>query len=120
MSELVEILAELRAFVDERDWRQFHDPKNLAMAVASEAGELAALLRWVENAESDEFAARIENRRAIAAEIADVAIFLLLLADRLELDLPQTIRDKIAANRENHPVELTRGHARRVRRKSTK
>ena len=115
MSELGDVLEELRAFVEERDWGQFHDPKNLAMAIASEAGELAALLRWVESAEADEFAAQPDNRKAIEGEIADVAIFLLLLADRLELDLPQTIRAKIATNRENHPVDETKGHARRVR-----
>jgi len=115
VSDLDDIREELRAFVAERDWEQFHDPKNLALAIASEAGELAALLRWIDNAKADTFAADAENRAAIAGEIADVAIFLLLLADRVGLDLPQAIREKIAVNRQNHPVGETRGHARRVR-----
>jgi dCTP diphosphatase len=106
---------ELRAFVAERDWEQFHDPKNLAMAVASEAGELAEILRWVPSGEADRFAAEADNRARIAGEAADVAIFLLLLSRRVGFDLAQAISTKIARNRENHPLEQTRGHARRVR-----
>jgi len=106
---------ELDRFVAERDWDRFHDPKNLAMAVVSEAGELAEILRWVPSDDADRFAREPGNRDAIAAEIADVAIFLVLLCKRIGVALPDAILAKIERNRANHPAEETRGHARRVR-----
>ncbi len=107
------LLSELRAFVAEREWQKFHDPKNLSMAVASEAGELVALLRWVRNDEADAFTQKPENRERIKAEIADVAISLLLLCERTGVDLRQAILDKLAVNRRNYPVESARGRAER-------
>jgi NTP pyrophosphatase (non-canonical NTP hydrolase) len=102
---------ELRQFMAERDWGQFHDPKNLAMLLASEVGELCDVYRWVPNADADSFSARPENREAIADEVADVAIGVLLLADRIGLDLAQTIRAKMIKNGQKYPVELSRGKA---------
>ena len=104
---------ELQRFVSERDWDRFHDPKNLAMLLASEAGELVALLRWVDNHEADAFAAEEPQRGRIAAEIADVGLALLLLADRLDLDLVSAMREKLETNRRNYPVELSRGKSER-------
>lgn len=104
---------DLRAFVHERDWEKFHDPKNLSMLLASEVGELVALLRWVDNAEADAYAAREPNRSRIAAEMADVTIALLLLADRLKLDLPRAVREKLETNRRNYPVDVARGNSER-------
>ena len=100
---------ELRTFVKERDWQTFHDPKNLAMLLASEVGELVALFRWVDNREADAFAGKEPNREKISAEIADVAISLLLLVDRMGVDLPAVIREKIEVNRRNYPVDVARG-----------
>ena len=105
------LLRELRGFVAEREWGKFHDPKNLSMAVSSEAGELLALFRWVRGEESDAFASSPENRERIKAEIADVAISLLLLSDRMGIDLQQAILDKLQVNRANYPVESSRGRA---------
>ena len=82
MDRLEEVVRELRGFVAEREWEQFHDPKNLVMAVASEAGELLAEYRWVSNAEADEYSKQEEHRKRIAAEAADVGIALLLFCDR--------------------------------------
>lgn len=106
---LAAVQEELRRFVAERDWQRFHDPKNLAMLVASEAGELLGVLRWVDNREADAFAARDPARSEVAAEVADVAIALLLLADRLGIDLVAAIREKIEINRRNYPPEIVRG-----------
>ncbi|HZI14466.1 MAG TPA: nucleotide pyrophosphohydrolase [Myxococcus sp.] len=105
------LLRELRTFVAERDWAKFHDPKNLSMAVASEAGELVALFRWIRNEEADSFASNPEHRERLRAEIADVAISLLLLCDRTGIDLPQAILDKLEVNRRNYPADLVRGRA---------
>ena len=113
MDRLEEIVRELRGFVAEREWEQFHDPKNLTMAVASEAGELLAEYRWVSNAEADSYSRMDEHRRRIAAEAADVGIALLLFCDRIGIDLINAIREKITLNRRNYPVEQSRGRWRR-------
>ena len=113
MRDLERVLARLREFTAERDWGQFHDPKNLAMLLASEAGELVALLRWVPNAEADAFARSSAHRGELEAEVADVAIALLLLCDRAGIDLLGAVEAKIAANAAKYPVELSRGHARK-------
>src|SRR5262245_35610357 len=104
-----ELIEELREFVRERDWAQFHDPKNLAMLVASEAGELLAEYRWVPNSEADEYSAEPEARARIEAEVADVGIALLLLCDRLEVDFPDALRRKLETNRRNYPADVVRG-----------
>ena len=116
MSSIERIVARLRAFTAERDWGRFHDPKNLAMLLASEAGELVGLLRWVGNAEADAFVRSEEHRAEVESEVADVAIALLLFCDRAGIDLPPAIEAKIERNAEKYPVELSRGHARTPRR----
>lgn len=109
LDRLEELYADIRAFVREREWEPFHDPKNLAMAVVSEAGELAAELRWVASEEADEHCRDPENRQRVVDEVADVAISLLMLADRIDLDLPAAVHDKLKRIREKYPVELSRG-----------
>jgi dCTP diphosphatase len=104
------VLTELRQFVKDRDWEQFHDPKNLAMAVASEAGELLAEYRWVPNSEADRHSMADGARQRIAQEIADVAIALILLADRIGLDLVDVMQDKILINGQKYPTARSRGH----------
>jgi dCTP diphosphatase len=105
------LIVALRRFVAERDWQQFHDPKNLAMLVASEAGELLAEYRWVKGDAADAHSAQPAARARIAAEIADVGIALVLLCDRIGLDLPQAMADKLARNGERYPVATSRGRA---------
>jgi NTP pyrophosphatase (non-canonical NTP hydrolase) len=113
MDRLDEIRQDLRAFVAERDWEQFHDPKNLAMAVVSEAGELAAEYRWIDNAEADTWSRDPENRSRVEREAADVAIALLLFFDRIGVDVLEAVEAKIALNRRNYPVERARGRSER-------
>jgi len=105
------LIAALRRFVGERDWQQFHDPKNLAMLLASEAGELVAEYRWVKGDAADAHSREPAARARIAAEIADVGIALVLLCDRIGLDLPQAMADKLARNAERYPVATARGRA---------
>lgn len=101
---LQNLIARLRRFTGEREWSRHHDPKNLAMLVASEAGELLHLFRWVKNEDADAFARRPESRPDIEAELADVAIGVLLLADRIGADLAAIVESKIARNAEKYPV----------------
>jgi len=107
---LDEITVRLRAFVAERDWEQFHDPKNLAMAVASEAGELLAEYRWIADGEADAWSKEPENKQRVAMEAADVGIALLLFCDRVGVDLVEAICEKIEVNAKHYPVEKSRGH----------
>jgi dCTP diphosphatase len=113
MSEIEAFVGELRRFVAEREWAQFHDPKNLAMLLASEAGELLAEYRWVPGAEADARSREAAPRARIADEIGDVGIALLLLCDRIGIDLLKTMSDKLAKNRARYPVEAARGKAER-------
>lgn len=115
MPSLEELLPALRKFVADRDWQQFHDPKNLAMLVASEAGELVAEYRWVRNDAADARSREPEARARIADEAADVGIALLLLCDRIGLDLAGAIEAKIAKNAARYPIETARGRAERPR-----
>ena len=113
MSSLDELKAELRAFVAARDWQQFHDPKNLAMLVASEAGELLAEYRWVRSDEADAHSREAAARERIVAELADVGIGLVLLSERIGVDLVEAMRAKVKKNAEKYPVESARGKAER-------
>lgn len=104
MPDLRQARVAIRAFVAARDWEPFHDPKNLAMAVASEAGELVAELRWVASEEADEYARREDVRARLRDEAADVAITLLMFCDRVDIDLATAILEKLEKNAERYPV----------------
>lgn len=99
----------LRRFAAERDWDQFHSPKNLAMALSVEAGELVEIFQWLTEAQSAELDPR--TRAAVAEEIADVQIYLARLADRLDIDIPQVVDDKLALNARKYPADEVRGSA---------
>jgi NTP pyrophosphatase (non-canonical NTP hydrolase) len=108
---LASLAAELQRFAAERDWERFHTPKNLAMALAAEAGELLEAFQWLTPEES---AAPGAARRAqIESEMADVLIYLVRLADRLDVDLPAAAAAKLEANRERYPADRVRGDARK-------
>jgi NTP pyrophosphatase (non-canonical NTP hydrolase) len=113
MDRLEAALQEIRQFVRERDWQQFHDPKNLAMAIASEAGELLAEYRWVSNAEADHVTKAVEKHARVSAEAADVGIALLLFCERAGIDLYGAIEEKMILNRKHYPVEQSQGHSER-------
>ena len=103
------VMVELREFVGERDWEQFHDPKNLAMLLSSEAGELLSQYRWIRNDEADSWSSTPDHHARVTAEAADVGIALLMFCDRLKIDLIEAIKDKIEVNRANYPAESTSG-----------
>lgn len=106
MERLRERLAE---FAAERDWDQFHNPKNLAMALAGEAGELVEHFQWL----TFDQAANLprEVRDEVALEAADVLLFLLRLCDKLDIDLAAAAAEKLALNAKKYPVEKSRGKA---------
>ncbi len=101
----------LRAFVAARDWDQFHSPKNLAMALAAEAGELLELFLWLTEEQSTQIVELPEEMARVREEIADVQIYLLRLADKLDVDLGSAVEEKDALNERKYPVELSKGNA---------
>jgi len=111
MTDLNPVLEQLRKFVADREWQQFHDPKNLAMLLASETGELVAEYRWVANTESDAHSRATGPRERIVSEIGDVGIALLMLCDRIGVDLASAVSDKIVVNAQRYPAETFRGRA---------
>ena len=106
---LAELQGAIDAFVEERDWAQFHAPKNLAMGVAIEAAEIMEHFLWCSGEES--YALDEGKRTAVANEIGDVLIYLLELARALDIDIIAAARDKLAINREKYPVEKAKGRA---------
>jgi dCTP diphosphatase len=110
---LADLVAAVCRFRDDRDWSQFHTPKNLAAAIAIEAAELQERFLWKTDAEVDQGLADAATRAGVAEEIADVVMFTMLLADRLGIDLAEAIATKLAANERKYPVALARGNARK-------
>lgn len=106
-----ELKQRLAEFAAERDWDQFHSPKNLAMALAGEAGELLEHFQWLSEAQSRELSP--EERDAVALELADIQLYLVRLADKLGVDLVAEAHHKIALNAEKYPVDKSRGSARK-------
>ena len=98
MNEIQHLAAEIKKFADARDWEQFHTPKNLSMAVAGEAGELVAEFQWLTSEQSMRLNMSPEKLKDVELEIADVAIYLIRLADVLEIDVAEVVRKKIAIN----------------------
>ena len=110
---LAEIVAAVARFRDDRDWAQFHNPKDLAAAIAIEAGELQERFLWKTDAEVDGDLADAAKKAGVAEEIADVVMFAMLLSDRLGIDLAEAIAAKLVANAKKYPVKLARGTARK-------
>lgn len=106
---LVSLRDALRAFAAERDWDRFHAPKNLAAALIVEAAELLEPFQWLTESESEAQALSAGTLEAVRLEMADVLLYLVRLADRLDVDLAQAARDKIALNALRYPVERSRG-----------
>ena len=111
MSSITELTDQVRAFAHERDWEQFHTPKNLAMALAGEVGELLAELQWLTPEQSASVMANEERGPRVRAEMGDVTIYLIRLADVLGIDLIEAARDKLADSARRYTVEAARGSA---------
>ena len=101
--------AQLRDFADRRDWQQFHSPKNLAMALIVETAELLEEFQWLTTDESH--APEPDRRQRIEAEMADVLIYLVRLADKLDVDLPDAVQAKLVENERKYPADKVRGSA---------
>lgn len=111
--EIEQITSSLRAFAVERDWEQFHTPKNLMMALMGEVGELAELFQWLSPEEVAAVPYDEKMMEKVRDEMADVAAYIFRLADVLGVDLAQAMHAKMAKNAQKYPVEKAKGHARK-------
>lgn len=102
-----ELLNTLRQFAAERDWDQFHSPKNLSMALAVEASELLEIFQWMQ--ESESLAPNAVTRERIAEELADVFVYCLLMSNKLDIDLLQAAQSKMRKNAEKYPADKVKG-----------
>lgn len=105
------LVLRLRQFAQERDWDQFHSPKNLAMAMMVEAGELLEHFQWLTEAQSENLSAG--KFQEVEYEIADVFIYLLRLSDKLNIDIIDAARRKMVINASKYPVEKVSGQAKK-------
>ncbi len=108
---LAELKTRVLAFVSERDWEQFHSPKNLSMALAAESGELMEHFLWATPEQSSAIARDPAKRGKIADELADVVIYALEFANMTGIDVAAAIEAKMAANAKKYPVEKARGRS---------
>jgi len=108
---LIELRDALRRFAAERDWDQFHSPRNLATALAVEAAELLEPFQWLDGEKGATLSP--ETRAAVEQEMADVLLYLVRLADKLDVDLAAAARAKIVKNGEKYPVGKSRGSSRK-------
>ncbi len=105
MSEITEITQALLNFRNERDWEQFHNPKDLSIALAAEVGELLELFLWKKPEEA--------NAEKVKEELADIFSFAFLLAEKYKLDVKQIVLDKIEINSKKYPVDKAKGTAKK-------
>lgn len=105
MSQINELISKIVKFRDERDWAQFHNPKDLAIALNIESAELLELFLWKKENEA--------NAERFKEELADVLIYALLLADKFDLDVQKIIEDKLNHNSQKYPVDKAKGNAKK-------
>lgn len=106
---IAQLREEVRKFIEEREWAKYHTPKDLAISIAIEAGELMELFQWLREDEVADLVTSREGLARVEAELADIVIFCLSLANLLHTDLSERVLDKIRENKEKYPVEKVRG-----------
>lgn len=111
INELDQLQQKIRSFADDRDWDQFHSPKNISMALIVEAAELVEHFQWLTEEQSRELPEKTYLQ--VEQEMADIFVYLLRLADKLDVDLIDAAKRKIQHNEEKYPVEKVRGSAKK-------
>ena len=104
-----ELKTKIKAFINERDWEQYHAPKNLAMALSVEAAEIVEIFQWKETSAD----LTDDEREALRQEIGDVLIYLLELADKYNIDIIKAAKDKLILNQKKYPADKVKGKAKK-------
>jgi dCTP diphosphatase len=112
-NSLASIEESVAQFARDRDWDQFHTPKNLILAAIAEMGELAEVLQWKSDEEVTSFLKSDEGKTKLSEEIADVVIYLIRLCQKSEISLVNAINDKLLVNAKKYPIDLSRGNAKK-------
>jgi len=111
LGDLARLRELVRVFVDERDWDQFHTPKNLSSALSVEAAELLEHFQWLQTGQAEELGP--DKLVQVRHEMADVLVYLVRLADKLDVDLMAAVQEKMVLNRAKYPADKVRGDARK-------
>lgn len=111
MTEIENLLERIRKFAEERDWEQFHSPKNVSMALAVEAAELLEHFQWLTEDESRNLDA--DKKQLVAEEVADVFLYVLRICDEMDIDLVKVANQKIDKNALKYPVEKAKGNSKK-------
>jgi NTP pyrophosphatase (non-canonical NTP hydrolase) len=111
MDGIKNITEKIKEFRDERDWMQFHDPKNMAVSIILEASELLEHFQWKTTKEVEEYAK--QNKDEIQDEIADIALYLFEMADNLGVNLLDAMKKKLEKNKKKYPIEKAKGNAKK-------
>lgn len=109
IESLADLTVAVNKFVEQRDWEQFHNPKNLSMALIVEAAELVEHFQWLSRQESNTLDQ--EQHEAVALEMADVLIYLVRMAERMDIDLLEAAQKKLLINHKKYPVDQVKGRA---------
>lgn len=117
VDSLAELTAAVCTFAEQRDWDQFHNPKNLSMALIVEAAELVEHFQWLSRQESNKL--NDEQHEAVSMEMADVLIYLVRMAERLDIDLLKAAQKKLEINNKKYPVEQAKGRSEKYTRYQT-
>ena len=108
-NNVIQILDKIKQFADARNWDKYHNPKNLSMALSGEVGELLEIFQWLNSEESSNLSN--EDFAAAKEEIADIMIYLIRLADKLDINLEEAVNEKLKLNESKYPVELSKDNA---------
>ena len=111
--DLAQLAARLEQFADERDWAQFHSPKNLVMALTGEVGELNEIFQWMSEQASTEAGRNPQTAQAVKDELADVLLYLVRLSSVLGVDLNAAVQQKLKANALRYPADKVRGSSKK-------
>lgn len=109
MMNLKKIKNKIKKFSDERNWDQYHNPKNLAMALSVEASELVEIFQWLKGEESNNLNSK--DAQSVKEELADIFIYLIRIADKFDINLEDAILEKLRLNAEKYPIELSKDNA---------
>jgi NTP pyrophosphatase (non-canonical NTP hydrolase) len=112
-SEFESLLDQIQQFSEDRDWAQFHTPKNLILAISAEVGELSEVIQWKSDVEIADYLLTPEGKKRISEEIADIAIYLIRLCQQQGLSFVKILDEKIENNAKKYPIEKAKGNARK-------
>jgi dCTP diphosphatase len=104
---------DIRLFVKERDWEQFHSVKNLSMAMTKEAAELMEIFQWMKEEDSNLVTLDLSKRAKVEDELADVFLYMMRILDKTGIDLESAVRNKMMKNAEKYPIQLAKGNAKK-------